>query len=108
VRRHIDPSAIALRLGGVVRWSDSEDVLDRSWRLIARTLDFDAWVIAWPSGATAELHDHGGSRGALHVIAGSLVETVPWRDDRDRVTVARREVCSGDTLAPSVRGTSMM
>jgi predicted metal-dependent enzyme (double-stranded beta helix superfamily) len=67
--------------------------------LIARTREFDAWLIAWPRESAAELHDHGGSRGALHVIRGALVETIPWRDDEGRVTLARREVLAGVTLA---------
>jgi mannose-6-phosphate isomerase-like protein (cupin superfamily) len=74
-------------------------VRNRSWRLIAKTSDFDAWLIAWPGGAIADLHDHGGSRGALHVISGSLIETSPWHDDGGEVMLARREVHAGVTLA---------
>ncbi len=99
VRRHVDPAAVARRLGAAVHWPGAAAVRDRSWRLIAQNRDFDAWLIAWPSGGTAELHDHGGSRGALHVISGSLVETIPWRDESGSVTLARREVHSGATLA---------
>jgi predicted metal-dependent enzyme (double-stranded beta helix superfamily) len=66
--------------------------------LIARTPEFDAWLIAWPRQSVAEMHDHGGSRGALHVIRGALVETIPWSDDEGRVALARREVLSGATL----------
>ena len=98
-RRHVDPAAVARRLGAVVHWPGAANVRDRSWRLIAQARDFDAWLIAWPCGSTAELHDHGGSRGALHVLSGSLVETVPWPDDGGRVTLERREVHSGATLA---------
>lgn len=98
-RRHVDPGAIARRLGTVVHWSGSADVVDRSWRLIAQTRDFDAWLIGWSGGSAAELHDHGNSRGALHVISGSLVETIPWRDDRGSVSRARRVVHPGATLA---------
>jgi len=94
-----DPAAIAQRLGAAVHWPGAAGVRDRSWRLIAQTGDFDAWLIAWPGGTAAELHDHGGSRGALHVISGSLVETIPWRDDAGEVALARREVDSGVTLA---------
>jgi predicted metal-dependent enzyme (double-stranded beta helix superfamily) len=36
---------------------------------------FEAWAIAWPPGGRIELHDHGHSRGAVVVAAGSLVET---------------------------------
>jgi mannose-6-phosphate isomerase-like protein (cupin superfamily) len=67
--------------------------------MIAQARDFDAWLIAWPGGTMSDLHDHGGSRGALHVISGSLVEAIPWRDDRETVTLARREVHTGAMLA---------
>jgi hypothetical protein len=36
---------------------------------------FEAWVIAWPPGGAIELHDHGGSSGAVVVAAGKLRET---------------------------------
>jgi hypothetical protein len=98
-RRHVDPAAVAQRLGAAVHWPGAAGVRERSWRLIAQTRDFDAWLIAWPSRTGAELHDHGGSRGALHVVNGSLIESIPWRDDAGRVTLARREVHSGVTLA---------
>ena len=42
----------------------------RTWRLVAQTPDFDAWLIAWPSGGKIDLHDHGNSTGALSVISG--------------------------------------
>jgi hypothetical protein len=98
-RRRVDPATVARRLGAVAQWPTSASVRDRSWRLIAQTGEFDAWLIAWPSGASADLHDHGGSRGALHVISGCLVETIPRRDDRGSVVLARREVHTGATLA---------
>lgn len=82
-----------------MQWPDGSAVPDRTWRRIAQSRDFDAWLISWPGGTAAELHDHGRSRGALHVIEGSLVETIPWRDEQGRVTLARREVHSGATLA---------
>jgi predicted metal-dependent enzyme (double-stranded beta helix superfamily) len=98
-RRDVDPAAIAQRLGAAMHWPGAAGVRDRSWRLIAQTREFDAWLIAWARESAAELHDHGGSRGALHVISGSLVETMPWRDDEGRVTLARRQVPTGGTLA---------
>jgi predicted metal-dependent enzyme (double-stranded beta helix superfamily) len=42
---------------------------------VAESKSFEAWVIGWPPGGTLELHDHGGSRGVVTVVAGSLVET---------------------------------
>jgi len=65
---------------------------------MARTPDFDAWLIAWPSGGKVELHDHGNSTGAVSVIGGALVEAVPWRDDTGRLSLVRRELQAGATL----------
>lgn len=89
---------MARRLGAAAHWPGALDVSERAWRLVAQTPDFDAWLIAWPGGGTIDLHDHGGSRGALHVISGSLVETIPWRDAAGRVTFAQRELQDGVTL----------
>ncbi|HWD55309.1 MAG TPA: cysteine dioxygenase family protein [Acidimicrobiales bacterium] len=97
--RHVDPAAVARRLSGVVHWPGARDVPERAWRLVAQAPDFDAWLIAWPGGGTVDLHDHGGSRGALHVIRGSLTETIPCRDAAGRVSFAHRELHGGVTLA---------
>jgi len=48
---------------------------EREWQLVAESEAFEAWIIGWPSGGSLELHDHGGSRGMLSVVAGRLVET---------------------------------
>jgi predicted metal-dependent enzyme (double-stranded beta helix superfamily) len=34
----------------------------------------DIWLIRWGMGSRTELHDHGGSAGALYVVRGELVE----------------------------------
>jgi hypothetical protein len=34
----------------------------------------DLWLISWPQHQAAELHDHGGSLGALTVVRGTLTE----------------------------------
>jgi predicted metal-dependent enzyme (double-stranded beta helix superfamily) len=36
----------------------------------------DVWLISWATEQAAELHDHGGSIGALTVVRGELTE---WR-----------------------------
>jgi hypothetical protein len=48
---------------------------EREWRLVAESDAFEAWVIGWPVSGRLELHDHGGSRGVVNVVAGSLLET---------------------------------
>ena len=45
-----------------------------------------------------ELHDHGESSGAVSVVAGTLVEAVPWREDSGRLSLVRNELRPGATL----------
>lgn len=37
--------------------------------------DLDIWLISWVPDKSTELHDHGGSLGALTVVSGALQET---------------------------------
>jgi uncharacterized cupin superfamily protein len=97
-RLRIDPREVASRLAPAVHWPGALDTESRSWRLMARTDDFDAWLIAWPKGGKVELHDHGSSTGAVSVISGALVEAVPWRDDTGRLSLVRHELQAGATL----------
>jgi hypothetical protein len=73
---------------------------EREWRLVAESESFEAWVIGWPPGGTLELHDHGGSRGVVTVVAGSLVETSVAHFG-DRLTLRTRSV-SAATRALSI------
>jgi hypothetical protein len=34
----------------------------------------EAWVISWAPGTRLDLHDHGGVRGAMALVEGTLVE----------------------------------
>jgi len=56
-RARLDPREVASHLAPSVRWPGALDMRRRSWRLMARTRDFDAWLIAWPKGGKVELHD---------------------------------------------------
>src|ERR1700722_19764927 len=94
----IRPNEIAGRLAPFQRWEEASELTERSWRLVARTPDFDAWLIAWPAGGRVELHDHGTSRGALTVLSGTLVETVPHRDEWGRLDLLRCDLQTGGTL----------
>ena len=92
----LDPATIARRLAPATRWPGTlAQVCERTWRLLAATPQFDAWVIAWPEGGRVSLHDHGASRGALAVVHGTLAETVPWRDDAGRLTLVRQDLAAG-------------
>ena len=48
--------------------------IDRWYRRIAVADDYEVWLLTWLPGQGTELHDHGGSAGAFHVLSGSLVE----------------------------------
>ncbi|AQT78940.1 cysteine dioxygenase [Mycolicibacterium litorale] len=68
---------------------------DRRWytRLHADD-ELDVWLISWVPGHTTELHDHGGSLGALTVLSGALHE---FRWDGERLH--RRRLDAGDQAA---------
>ncbi|MFV8319985.1 cysteine dioxygenase [Mycobacterium sp. 23] len=53
--------------------------------------ELDIWLISWVPGHATELHDHGGSLGALTVLSGSLNE---YRWDGSRLR--RRRLDAGD------------
>ena len=48
--------------------------------------DLDIWLISWAPGHATELHDHGGSIGALTVLSGSLDE---FRWDGEQLRLRR-------------------
>src|SRR5246500_687556 len=53
--------------------------------------ELDVWLISWVPGHATELHDHGGSLGALTVLSGSLNE-FRW----DGMGLRRRRLDAGD------------
>ncbi|HZC08648.1 MAG TPA: cysteine dioxygenase [Mycobacterium sp.] len=53
--------------------------------------ELDIWLISWAPGHRTELHDHGGSLGALTLLSGSLDE---FRWDGERLR--RRRLEAGD------------
>lgn len=53
--------------------------------------ELDIWLISWVPGHATELHDHGGSLGALTVLSGSLNE-FRW----DGLRLRRRRLDAGD------------
>ena len=56
--------------------------------------ELDVWLIRWVPGHTTELHDHGGSLGALTVLSGGLHE---YRWDGEQLR--RRRLDAGDQAA---------
>lgn len=65
---------------------------DSRWYTRLHTADeLDVWLISWAAGHATELHDHGGSLGALTVLSGALHE---YRWDGERLR--RRQLDAGD------------
>jgi hypothetical protein len=56
--------------------------------------DLDVWLISWVRGHATELHDHGGSLGALTLLSGALDE---FRWDANQLR--RRRIEAGDQAA---------
>ncbi len=98
IRPLLEPAEVAARLASDLIWEGARNVAERSWRLVARTPQFDAWLIAWPVGGRVELHDHGWSRGAFSVIDGCLVEAVAHREDSGRLSLVTRSISAGETI----------
>lgn len=53
--------------------------------------EHDVWLISWVPQRATELHDHGGSLGALTVVSGAFIET-RWDGD----TLRERRLEAGD------------
>jgi len=68
---------------------------ERSYELLELTDDLEIWAIHWPQGQGLELHDHGGSVGALWVVEGTLEEHYV----RPEPTLGRRAIVAGGGAA---------
>jgi len=64
---------------------------DRWFRRIHGDDELDIWLISWVPERSTELHDHGGSLGALTLLSGSLDE-FRW----DGALLRRRQLSAGD------------
>ncbi|MCT7657281.1 cysteine dioxygenase [Mycobacterium deserti] len=67
---------------------------DRWYTRLHGDEELDVWLISWVPDRSTELHDHGGSLGALTVVSGSLRET-RW----DGEALRRKRLQSGDQAA---------
>jgi hypothetical protein len=50
------------------------ELTGRDYELLELSDAVEIWAIHWPTGQGLELHDHGGSAGALWVVHGTLEE----------------------------------
>ena len=68
---------------------------ERSYELLELTDELEIWAIHWPQGQGLELHDHGGSVGALWVVEGTLEEHYV----RSEQSLGRRSIVAGGGAA---------
>src|SRR5580704_4809601 len=69
----------------------------RTYSLLELSDDLEIWAIHWPPDQGLQLHDHGGSAGALWVVAGGLDEVAvdPSGQRSERYIRAGRGVAFG-------------
>ena len=67
---------------------------DRWFTRIHGDDELDVWLISWVKDHSTELHDHGGSLGALTLVSGALDE-FRW----DGEALRRRRLNAGDQAA---------
>ncbi|MBN9635543.1 MAG: cysteine dioxygenase family protein, partial [Actinobacteria bacterium] len=74
--------------------ADGLPLEERWYRRLYGDDELDLWLISWVPERSTELHDHGGSLGALTVVSGALAET-RWDGRRLR----QRTLAAGDQAA---------
>ncbi|MCU1398662.1 MAG: cysteine dioxygenase [Acidimicrobiales bacterium] len=67
----------------------------RRWTYLIEAEQYEALIIAWPAGTGLRMHDHDGSRAALHIVSGRLRERYLGPDGH----VATRWLQAGDTIS---------
>ena len=70
-------TSIATGLAAVVTPADLDLDDDRAYLRLLTTDAYEAWLIAWAPGGSLDLHDHGGSAGAVAVVDGELLDATP-------------------------------
>jgi predicted metal-dependent enzyme (double-stranded beta helix superfamily) len=65
----------------------------RWYHRLAEEPEYEVWLLTWLPGQGTDLHDHGGSAGAFHVMSGSLVEDTVIPGSPARITA--RELGEG-------------
>jgi predicted metal-dependent enzyme (double-stranded beta helix superfamily) len=71
------------------------DPTNRWYARLARTDDWEAWLLTWAPGQRTGVHDHGGSGGAFTVLDGSVEELTPRPDG----SLAARTYTAGQVRA---------
>jgi hypothetical protein len=69
--------------------------VDRWYRRIAVADAYEVWLLTWLPGQGTDLHDHGGSSGAFHVVSGSIIEDTVSGPPGGPARITARELGEG-------------
>jgi hypothetical protein len=96
VDARIDHLAIATRYAAAPHlWPVAPrfNAAGRWYHRLAGEPDYEVWLLTWLPGQGTDLHDHGGSAGAFHVMSGSITEDTVTPGSPARITA--RELGDG-------------
>jgi hypothetical protein len=77
------------------------DPIERWFLRLAAHEHHDTWLIGWAGHQGVDLHDHGGSSGALYVVEGELFETSSRRDGRGELHEQQLTAGTARAFGPS-------
>ena len=95
---HTDHLAVAARFAAAPdRWPVAPrfDAAERWYQRIASEPHHEVWLLTWLPGQGTDLHDHGGSAGAFHVVSGSLTEDTVTSPAGQSPRITARELGEG-------------
>jgi Cysteine dioxygenase type I len=69
--------------------------VDRWYHRLAVADDYEVWLLTWLPGQGTDLHDHGGSAGAFHVVSGTLTEDTVATPADGPARISGRELGEG-------------
>src|SRR4051812_19245604 len=75
------------------------DPAQRWYKRLAGEDDLEVWALTWLPGQGTDLHDHGGSAGAIVVRTGELTEHTVV--SADSAVISASSVVSADSAARS-------
>jgi predicted metal-dependent enzyme (double-stranded beta helix superfamily) len=74
--------------------------VDRWYHRLVEATDHEVWVLTWLPGQGTEIHDHGGSAGAFHILSGSLTEDTVHEGTPPRMVARELGEGAGRSFGP--------
>jgi quercetin dioxygenase-like cupin family protein len=93
-----DRSAVGRELAASLDWGHLGNADQRSWEVVRRVEEYEAWLIGWPPGGRVQFHDHGDSGGSVLVLDGALEELTPYLCSDESLRLERQRYAAGALL----------